>query len=94
MPVEERAEEEESDCNYVGGEIAVFVELLCGAIATNMQAKEEEEEEEVVVVEEEVQQREQRRVCEGSDEAWMRDRGGLLLFCSTTAKRLRKTCDP
>jgi uncharacterized NAD-dependent epimerase/dehydratase family protein len=51
LPVEERAEEEESECNYVGGEIAVFVELLCGAIATNMQAKEEEEEEEVVVVE-------------------------------------------
>ena len=41
---EERVEEEESDCNYVGGEIAVFVEKLCGAIATDMQAKEEEEE--------------------------------------------------
>ena len=40
---EERVEEEEGDCNYVGGEIAVFVEKLCGAIATAKQAKEEEE---------------------------------------------------
>ncbi len=43
---EERVEEEEGDCNNVGGEIAVFVEKLCGDIATAKQAKEEEEEEE------------------------------------------------
>ncbi len=36
----ERVEEEEGDCNCVGGEIAVFVEKLCGAIATDMQEKE------------------------------------------------------
>ena len=37
---EDRAEEEEGDCNYVGGEIAVFVEKLGGAFATAKKAKE------------------------------------------------------
>ena len=31
---EERVEEEEGDCNYAGGEIAVFVEKLCGMHAS------------------------------------------------------------
>ncbi len=93
---EERVEEEESDCDYVGGKITVFVEKLCGAIATGMQEKEEEEEEEE---EEEVDgggggaaagaaaaaEQEQEQELEGVEEAW-RDRGGLLLFCFITAK--------
>jgi hypothetical protein len=58
---EERVEEEESDCNYVGGEIAVFVEKLCGAIATAKQAKEEEEEEEEEGEEEEEEEEEQQQ---------------------------------
>jgi hypothetical protein len=37
---EERVEEEEGDCNYVGGEIDVFVEKLGGAFATAKKAKE------------------------------------------------------
>ena len=37
---EERAEEEEGDCNCVGGEVAVFVEKLGGAFATAKKAKE------------------------------------------------------
>ena len=61
---EERVEEEEGDCNYVGGEIAVFVEKLCGAISAEQEQEQEQE---------------------GVEEAW-RDRGGLLLFCSITAK--------
>ncbi len=45
---EERVEEEESDCNYVGGEIAAFVEKAVWRHRSRhgMQAKEEEEEEE------------------------------------------------